>query len=73
VSKIQHMTNSQSMLPCNTFAYWNNNNTCPKSIRTFIDLHGREGRANYFSDKSPNELHDMKGLVHVSEVYRVCW
>jgi hypothetical protein len=67
------MINSQPVYSRNTFAYWNNNNTCPESIYSFIDLHGREGRANYFSDKSPNELHDIKGLVHVSEVYRVCW
>lgn len=65
------MTNSQSMLPCNTFAYWNNNNTNPKSTCIFIDIHGSEGCANYFSYKSPNELHDMKGLVHVGEVYRI--
>ena len=65
------MTNSQLVHSCNAFAYWNNNNTCPESIYSFIDLHGREGRANYFSDKSPNELHDMNGIVFVSEVYHV--
>jgi hypothetical protein len=67
------MTNSQSMLPCNTFAYWNNNNPCPEFICSFIDLHGYEGRANYFSDKSPNELRDIQGLVPIGEVYCVCW
>ncbi|NDC31718.1 MAG: hypothetical protein EBZ58_12475 [Bacteroidetes bacterium] len=60
------------MLPCNTYAYMNTKKSCPASICSFIDTYGREGRANYFSDKSPNELHDMKELVPVGEVYRVC-
>ena len=67
------MTNSQSVLPCITFAYCNNNNPFPEFTCTFIDIHGYKGHANYFSDKSPNELHDMKGIVPVGEVYRICW
>ena len=67
------MTNSQSMLPCNTFAYWNTENLCPEFTCSFIDTDGYEGHANYFSDKSPNELHDMQKLVTVGEVYCICW
>ena len=71
MSIIYHMTNSQSMHSCNAFAYWNNNNTCPESICSFIDINGSEGRANYFSHQSPNELHDTKGLAFIGEVYHV--
>ena len=67
------MTNSQSMISCKTFAYWNTKNSCPEFTCSFIDTYGHEGRANYFSDKSPNELHDMQELVPVGEVYRICW
>jgi hypothetical protein len=67
------MTILQPMLPCNTFAYLNNNNPYPEFVHTFIDVYGCENRANYFSNKSPNELCDMKGLVPVGDVYRVCW
>jgi hypothetical protein len=66
------MTNSQSMLPCNTFAYWNTENLCPEFVHTFINTDGHEDHANYFSDKSPNELRDIQGLVPIGEVYRVC-
>jgi hypothetical protein len=65
------MTNSQPMFPCNIYAYMNTKNSCPTSICSFIDTYGHECRANYFSDKSPNELHDMKELVPVGEVYRI--
>lgn len=65
------MTNLQPIHPCNIFAYWNINNTNLDSICIFIDTYGHEGRANYFSSKSPNELHDMKELEFVSEVYRI--
>jgi hypothetical protein len=63
------MTNSQSMLPYNTFAYWNTENSCPELICSFIDTDGYESYANYFSDKSPNELCDIVGLIPVGEVY----
>lgn len=65
------MTNSQSIHPCNTFAYRNNYNTNFESILTFIDIYGSEGRANYFSNKSPNELSDRTELVFVAEVFRI--
>ena len=65
------MTNLKPIHPCNTFAYWNTENSCPEFIHKFIDVYGSEGRANYFSKKSPNELCNMKGLVPVSEVYRI--
>ena len=65
------MTNLKPIHPCNTFAYWNTENSCPEFICTFIDIYGHEGRANYFSNKSPNELRDIKELVPVSEVYRI--
>jgi hypothetical protein len=65
------MTILQPMRQYNTFAYWNTEDLCPEFICSFIDLHGYEGRANYFSDKSPNELRDIQGLVPIGEVYYV--
>jgi hypothetical protein len=68
---IKNMTNLKPIHHCNTFAYWNNNNTNLDSICTFIDVYGNEGRANYFSKKSPNELSNIIELKFVAEVYRI--
>jgi hypothetical protein len=67
------MTNLKPIHPYNTFAYWNTVNPFPEFTCSFIDTDGYEGHANYFSDKSPNELHDMQELVPVGEVYCICW
>ena len=51
------------------YAFINANND--ESYCTFIDTYGKQRRANYFTDQSPNELSDQKNLVFVSEFYRI--
>jgi hypothetical protein len=53
----------------NGYAFINGNND--ESYYTFIDTYGKTGKANYFTNQSPNELSDQKHLVFVSEFYRI--